>query len=95
MSLNARLRMLLEAYPDELFLELLVVLREYRDKAQKEVTDSKDRSLVIHNTIRAIYQRQVELIDETLAYLEDGDDIPEAVLFELLDLLDEGEEIIA
>lgn len=80
---------------DKFVVKLFSELKTYSEKAEAEIKRAKARPLELHNTARAIYEKQVLIIGELLDAIEDGD-VPDSVYHsaQLLPLLDEGEEIV-
>lgn len=60
--------------PDESIVDRLTKLAaEYRASIQREVDNSRQRNLAIHNTTRQSYRRQIAAIDELLDSFEEGE----------------------
>lgn len=67
-----------EKYTDSkssLTKELVEKLTQYQGLIQKEIAVAKQRSLEIHNTTKASYIMQDELIEELIDSLEEGEEI--------------------
>jgi len=51
------------------------LLTRYRTRILQEVTEAKEHHLQMHLSARLIFERQIELIDELLDCLDEGDEI--------------------